>query len=43
VRRVGQDKTGGSIAGYKDIIKKEDYIRVNKNQCVFTGVLLINS
>jgi hypothetical protein len=30
------------MAGYKDIVKEEDYIRVNKGQCVFTGVLLIN-
>jgi hypothetical protein len=30
VRRVKQDKTSGGIAGYKDIVKKEDYIRVNK-------------
>jgi hypothetical protein len=30
------------MTGYKNIIKEEDYIRVNKGQCVFTGVLLIN-
>jgi hypothetical protein len=30
VRRVRQGKTSGDIAGYKDIIKEKDYIRVNK-------------
>jgi hypothetical protein len=30
------------MAGYKNIIRKEDYIKVNKGQCVFTSVLLIN-
>jgi hypothetical protein len=39
---VRQGKTSKGITGYKDIIKKEDYITVNKGQCVFTGVLLIN-
>jgi hypothetical protein len=24
------------------MIRKEDYIKINKGQCVFTGVLLIN-
>jgi hypothetical protein len=43
VRRVRQDRAGEGIAGYKNIVKKEDYIKVNKGQCVFTGVLLINS
>jgi hypothetical protein len=43
VRRVRQDKTGGGIAGYKNMVKEEDYIKVNKGQCVFTSVLLINS
>jgi hypothetical protein len=31
------------MAGYKDMVREEDYIRVNKGQCVFTGVLSINS
>jgi hypothetical protein len=31
VRRVGQGKAGGDIAGYKDIVREEDYIRVNKD------------
>jgi hypothetical protein len=31
------------MAGYKDIVREKDYIRVNKGQYVFTGVLLINS
>jgi hypothetical protein len=43
VRRVGQGRAGGGITGYKNIVKEEDYIRVNKDQCVFTGVLSINS
>jgi hypothetical protein len=30
------------MAGYKDIVRKKDYIKVNKSQCVFTSVLLIN-
>jgi hypothetical protein len=30
VRQVRQSKAGESIAGYKDIVKKEDYIKVNK-------------
>jgi hypothetical protein len=30
VRRVGQGRAGGGITGYKDIVKKKDYIRVNK-------------
>jgi hypothetical protein len=42
VRQVRQDRAGGDITGYKDIIKKKDYIRVNKGQCVFTGVLSID-
>jgi hypothetical protein len=42
VRQVRQGRAGESITDYKDMIKKEDYIRVNKGQCVFTGVLLIN-
>ena len=42
VRRVRQDRTGGGIAGYTDIVRKEDYIEVNKGQCVFTSVLLID-
>jgi hypothetical protein len=42
VKQVRQGKAGGGIAGYKNIVKKEDYIRVNKGQCVFTGVLLID-
>jgi hypothetical protein len=39
---VGQGRAGGGIADYKDMVKEEDYIRVNKGQCVFTGVLLID-
>jgi hypothetical protein len=31
------------MASYKNIVREEDYIRVNKGQCVFIGVLLINS
>jgi hypothetical protein len=42
VRRVGQGRAGGGMVGYKDIVKEEDYIGVNKGQCVFTGVLLID-
>jgi hypothetical protein len=30
------------MAGYTDIVREEDYIGVNKGQCVFIGVLLIN-
>jgi hypothetical protein len=30
------------MADYTDIVKKEDYIRVNKGQYVFIGVLLID-
>jgi hypothetical protein len=43
VRRVRQGRAGGGMAGYKDMVREEDYMRVNKSQCVFTGVLLINS
>jgi hypothetical protein len=43
VRRVGQGRAGEGIAGYKDMVREEDYIGVNRGQCVFTGVLLINS
>jgi hypothetical protein len=43
VRQVRQGKAGGDMAGYKDIVKEEDYIRINKGQCVFISVLLINS
>jgi hypothetical protein len=42
VRQVRQGRAGKDMAGYKDIVKEEDYIRVNKGQCVFTSVLLIN-
>jgi hypothetical protein len=31
------------MIGYKDMVREEDYMRVNRGQCVFTGVLLINS
>jgi hypothetical protein len=30
------------MAGYADMVREEDYIRVNKGQCVFTSVLSIN-
>jgi hypothetical protein len=30
------------MAGYVDMVKEEDYIKVNKGQCVFISVLLIN-
>jgi hypothetical protein len=30
VRQVRQGKVNGGMAGYKDIVKEEDYIRVNK-------------
>jgi hypothetical protein len=30
VRQVGQDRAGGGITGYADMVKKEDYIRVNR-------------
>jgi hypothetical protein len=30
------------MAGYKDMVREEDYIRVNKGQCVFIGVLSID-
>jgi hypothetical protein len=42
VRQVRQGRAGGGIAGYKDIVREEDYIEVNRGQCVFTGVLLID-
>jgi hypothetical protein len=31
VRRVEQDRAGEGMTGYKDIIKEEDYIRVNRD------------
>jgi hypothetical protein len=31
------------MAGYTNIVRKKDYIRVNKGQCVFISVLSINN
>jgi hypothetical protein len=42
VRQVRQGRAGGDMVSYEDIVKEEDYIRANKGQCVFTGVLLID-
>jgi hypothetical protein len=39
---VGQGRADGGIVDYKDMVREEDYIRVNRGQCVFTGVLSID-